>query len=89
LSLKIGTVVNKFIHRSRRMQGFTLEGYEPLPPNSPKDTYHEEVENHSNVGSVATPLLANPKRDLVTVQEDSTFPLNPCLEIPLDPLLIN
>jgi hypothetical protein len=77
LSLKIGTVADKGLRRSRRMQGFPPEGYEPLPPNSPEDTYREEVENHSDVGSVATPLLANPERDLVTVQEGSTFPVNP------------
>jgi hypothetical protein len=80
LSLKIGTVVDKGLHRSHRMQGFPPEGYEPLPPNSPEDTYREEVENHSDVGSVATPLLANPERDLVMVQEDSTFPVNLALK---------
>jgi hypothetical protein len=81
-------VADKGIHRSRRMQGFPPEGYEPLPPNSPEDTYHEEVENHSDAGSAATPLLANPERDLVTVQEGSTLPANPTLEIPHDPLLV-
>jgi hypothetical protein len=66
-------VADKGLRRSRRMQGLNPEGYEPLPPNSPEDTYREEVKNHSDVGSVATPLLENPERDLVTVQEDSTF----------------
>jgi hypothetical protein len=70
------------------MQGFPLEGYEPLPLNSPKDTYCEEVENHSDVGSAANPLLENPKRDLVTIQEDSTFHVSPSLVVPLDPLLV-
>jgi hypothetical protein len=51
------------------MQGFPPEGYKPLPPNSPEDIYHEEVENHSDAGSAATPLLENPKRALVTVEE--------------------
>jgi hypothetical protein len=60
-------VADKGLRRSRRMQGLPLEGYEPLPPNAPEDTYREEVENHSDVGSVATPLLENPKRALVTV----------------------
>ena len=60
-------MVYKGIHTSRRMQGFPPEGYEPLPPNSLEDTYREEVENHLDLGSVATPLLANPERALVTV----------------------
>jgi hypothetical protein len=77
LSFKIETVDDKGLRRSRRMQGFPPEGYEPLPPNSPEDIYREEVENHSDVGSVATPLLANPERALVTVEEDSTLPINP------------
>jgi len=53
-------MADKGLHRSRRIQWFPLEGYEPPPPNSPEDTYHEEVENHSYVGSVVTPFLANP-----------------------------
>jgi hypothetical protein len=60
-------MANKGLRRSRRMQGFPIEGYAPLPPNSPKDTYHEEVKNHLDAGSAATPLLANPERDLVMV----------------------
>jgi len=63
------------------------KGYEPLHPNSFEDTYHEEVKNHSDVGIVATPLLKNPERDLVVVQEDSNLPVNPNFEIPHDPLL--
>jgi hypothetical protein len=87
LSFKIETVDDKGLRRSRRMQGFPLEGYEPLPPNSPEDTYREEVENHSDAGSVATPLLANPERALVMVEE-GTLPVNPTLQVPLDPLLV-
>jgi hypothetical protein len=87
LSLKIGTVVDKGICRSCRIQGFPLEGYEPLPPNSPEDTYREEVKNYSDTGSPATPLLENTERDLVMVQEDSTFLVNPSSKILLDPLL--
>jgi hypothetical protein len=67
LSFKIGIVADKGIQRSRRMQGFPPKGYEPLPPNSPEDIYQEEVENHSEAGSVATPFLENTERDLVTV----------------------
>jgi hypothetical protein len=85
--LKIGIVANKGLRISRRIKGFPPEGYKPLPPNSPEDTYREEVENHSDTWSVATPLLANPERDLVIVQEDSTFPVNPSLTIPLNPHL--
>jgi hypothetical protein len=44
------------------------EGYQPLPPNSPEDTYRGEVENQSDAGSVATPLLENSERALVTVE---------------------
>jgi hypothetical protein len=66
-------VDDKGIHRSRRMQEFPPKGYEPLPPNSSEDTYREEIENHSDVKSVATPLLANPERALVTVEEGSTL----------------
>jgi hypothetical protein len=70
------------------MQGFPREGYEPLPPNSPKHFYCEEVENHSNVGSVATHLLTNPERALVTVEEYSTLPINLASQVPLEPLLL-
>jgi hypothetical protein len=56
-SFKIDILYNKGFRRSHRMQGFPPEGYKPLPPNSPKDTYREEVENHSYVGSDANPLL--------------------------------
>jgi hypothetical protein len=69
------------------MQGFPLEGYEPLPPNSLNDIYHEEVDNHLDVGSDATPLLTNPKIDLVMVEE-GTLPINPTLQAPLEPLLV-
>jgi hypothetical protein len=60
-------MVDKGLRRSHRMQGFPLEGYETIPPNSPKGTYHEEVKNYSDVGSVATPLIENPEGDLVVV----------------------
>jgi hypothetical protein len=69
------------------MQGFPLEGYEPLPPNSPEDIYREEVENRSDAGSVATPLLENPESALVTV-EDSIPHTIPVSEAPLEPLLV-
>jgi hypothetical protein len=74
-------------NRSRRMQGFPLEGYKSLPTNSPKDTCHEEVENHSYAGSVTTPLLANPERALVMVEE-GTLTFNPNLQVPFNPLLV-
>jgi hypothetical protein len=61
-------------------KGFLQEGYKPLPPNSPEDTYREEVENHSDAGSVATPLLENPERALVTV-EDPTPHTTPVSEV--------
>jgi hypothetical protein len=86
--LKIGIVVNKGLRRSHRMQWFPPEGYKPIPPNSPEDTYREEVENYSDVGSVATPLIENPERPLDAVQEGPTLPANLVLEIPYDPLLI-
>jgi hypothetical protein len=70
------------------MQGFLPEGYKALPPNLPEDTYREEVENHSDAGSAATPLLANLERALITIEEGSTFPINPTLQVPLDPLLV-
>jgi hypothetical protein len=79
LSFKIETVDDKGLHISHRMQGFPPEGYELLPPNSPEYFYHEEVENHLDIGSVVTPLLANPEKALVTVEEDSTLPINPVL----------
>ena len=67
LSFKIETVDDKGLCRERRMQGLPPEVYKPLPPNSPKDTYHEEVENYSDTGSVATPLIENPKGAIVVV----------------------
>jgi hypothetical protein len=81
-------VSDKGLRRSCRMQGFPLEGYKLLPPNSPEDTYHEEVENHLDDRSGSTPLLANPERDFLTVQEGSTLPADPSLEISHDPLLV-
>jgi hypothetical protein len=69
------------------MQGIPPEGYEPLPPKSPKDTYREEVETHSDVGSDVTPLLTNPERALVTVEE-GTLPINLALQVPIELLLL-
>jgi hypothetical protein len=69
------------------MQGFPLEGYEPLPPNSPEDIYREEVENRSDVGSVATPLLENPESTLVTVEDPIPHTI-PVSEAPIEPLLV-
>jgi hypothetical protein len=86
---KIETIDNKGLRRSRRMQGIPLEGYKPLPPNSPEYFYREEVENHSDAGSAATPLLENIERALVTVEEDSIIPINPVSQVPLEPLLLN
>jgi hypothetical protein len=80
--LKIGIVADKGLRRSRRMQGFPPEGYKPIPPNSPEDTYHEEVENYSDVGSVATPLIENPEGAIVVVQEGPTPPAKPDFEKP-------
>jgi hypothetical protein len=70
------------------MQGFPPEGYKPIPPNSLEDTYREEVENYSDAGSAATPLIENPERDLVAVQEGPTLPTKSTLTSPHDPLLI-
>jgi len=63
------------------------EGYQPLPPNSPEDNYHGEIYNQSNVGSVATPLLENSKRALVTV-ENTTPHTTPMLTAYIEPLLL-
>jgi hypothetical protein len=70
------------------MQGMPPEeGYQPLPPNSPEDTYHGEVENQFDTGSVATPLLENSEKDLVTV-ENPTPHTTPVLEAPIEPLFL-
>jgi hypothetical protein len=69
------------------MQGLPLEGYEPLPPNSPEDIYREEVENLSDAGSAATPLLENPESALVTVQDSIPHTI-PMSKDPLKPLLV-
>jgi hypothetical protein len=58
------------------MQGFSLEGYEPLPPNSPEDIHREEVENRSDVGSIATPLLENPESALVTIEDSIPYTIH-------------
>jgi hypothetical protein len=51
------------------MQGLPPEGYRPLPPNSTKDIYFEEVENCSNTGSIASPLFKNLESALVTIED--------------------
>jgi hypothetical protein len=68
LLYKIESVDDKGLLQSRRMQGLPLEGYQPLPPNPPKDNYYGEVENQSDVGSVVTPPLDNPEGALVTIE---------------------
>jgi hypothetical protein len=69
------------------MQGFPLEGYKPLPPNSTKDIYREEVENRSDAGSSATPLLENPESALVKI-ENSIPHTTPASKDPLEPFLV-
>jgi hypothetical protein len=70
------------------MQGFSLEGYKPIPPKSPEETYHEEIENYLDVGSVVT-LIENPEGDLVVFQEGPTPTTNPNLTSPHNPLLVS
>jgi hypothetical protein len=65
-------VDNKGLHRSRRMQGLTPEGYQPLPPNPLEDNYCREVENQFDAGSVISPLLDNSEGALVTVDHPTT-----------------
>ena len=67
------------------MQGLTLEGYQLLPPNPPKDNYHREVENKSNAGSTIAPPLDNLEDALVTVENPTT----PVLVTPIEPLLVH
>jgi hypothetical protein len=72
------------------MQGFPLEGYEPLPPNSPEDTFFGEVveeENNYDTRSVATPLIEHSKGAIVIFLEGFVSHVNPPLINPLDPLL--
>ena len=64
------------------MKVLPLEGYEPSHPNSPEDIYGEEVENRSDAGSVATPLLENPESALVMV-EDPIPHTTPVSEAPI------
>jgi hypothetical protein len=80
----IDPVDNKGLHQSHRMQGLPLEGYQPLPPNPPKDNYNREVENQSDAGSVIAPLLDNLEGALVTVENPSTS----VSVTPLKPLLV-
>jgi hypothetical protein len=69
------------------MQGLPPEGYKSLPPNSPEEIYHEEVENRSDAGSTATPFLENPESALVMVEDPipHTIPMSESL---IEPLLI-
>ena len=69
------------------MQGLPPKGYKPLPPNSLEDIYCEEVENRSDAGSVATPLLENLERFLVMV-EDPTPHTKLVSEASIEPLLV-
>jgi hypothetical protein len=70
------------------MQGLPLEGYQPLPPNPPKENYHGEVENQSDVGNVVTPLLDNQEGTLVTVENPT--PCTTSVSVtPLEPLLLH
>jgi hypothetical protein len=66
------------------MQGLPLEGYQPLPPNSPEDNYHREVENQSDARSVIAPPLDNLEGALVMVENPTTF----VSVTPLEPLLV-
>jgi hypothetical protein len=69
------------------MQGFPPEGYQPLPPNPPKDNYHREVENQSDTGSVVAPSLENQEAALVTVENPT--PHTTYLSVtPLEPLFL-
>jgi hypothetical protein len=89
--LKIGTMADKGLLRSYKIQWFPLRGYKPLPPNSPKDTFREEIvreENYYDTGSVATPLIEHREGTLVIVQEGYILPVNLALTNPLDPLLV-
>jgi len=86
--LKIGTVDDNFIHISCRMQGFPLEYHETIPPNSPEDTYREEVQNYLDVRSVATPLIENTEGVIVVVQKVPNPHANPSLKNPHNPLLL-
>jgi hypothetical protein len=84
---KIEHVDDKGLRRSRRMQGFPLKGYQPLPPNPPKDNYRGEVENQSNAGSVVAPPLDNSKGSFVIVENPT--PLTTSVSVtPLEPLFL-
>jgi hypothetical protein len=70
------------------MQGLpSEEGYQPLPPNSLEDNYRGEVENRSTTGSVATPLIENLERTLVTIENPNPH-TQPMSATPLQPLLV-
>jgi hypothetical protein len=70
------------------MQGFPPLHYKPLPPNSPEDHPREELheENHSEYGSIITPLIECPEG--TNFQEGFVPPVNPPLTDPLGPILI-
>jgi hypothetical protein len=70
------------------MLGFPPLHYELLPPNSPEDHLREEFheENHSEDGSVVTPLLECPEGD--KFREGFVLPANPPLTDPFGPLLL-
>jgi hypothetical protein len=59
------------------------EGYQPLPPNPPKDNYHREVKNQFDIGSVIALPLDNSEGALVTVENTTTS----VSVTPLEPLL--
>ena len=83
LSSTIEPIDDKGLHRSRRLQGLPLEGYQPLPPNPPEDNYHREVEYQSDAGNVIAPPLDNSEGSFVTVENPTTYasvtPLKPFL----------
>jgi len=70
------------------MQGLPLESYQPLLPNSPEDNYRGEVENQSDAQSIATPLLDNLERALVTI-ENPTPHTTPVSTTPLEPFFLH
>jgi hypothetical protein len=85
---KIELVDDKGLRRSCEMQGLPLEGYQPLPPNPPKDNYHGEVENQSDAGNVVAPPLENLEGILVTAK-NPTLHTTSVSVTPLEPLLLH
>jgi hypothetical protein len=84
---KFEPVEDKGLCRLHRMQGFPLEGYQPLPPNPPEDKYRGEVENPFDVGNVVTPSLDNQEGALVTVENPTPHTISLSVT-PLEPLLL-